>query len=73
MVLFPQNRLFICVVENGKTIQFKFLSKMSIVTIFYVHFIRPDSNPNDTFWNYNSVFDDWKELSSLQIPRSELG
>lgn len=33
----------------------------------------PDSNPNDTFWQYSSILDEWKELCSLQIPRSELG
>ena len=33
----------------------------------------PDANPNHTFWQFNSILDDWKELCSLQIPRSELG
>jgi hypothetical protein len=33
----------------------------------------PDSNPNDTFWSYNSILDEWKELASLLTPRSELG
>jgi N-acetylneuraminic acid mutarotase len=33
----------------------------------------PDSTPNDTFWQYNSILDEWKELSNLQNPRSELG
>ena len=32
-----------------------------------------DANPTDTFWQFNSVLDEWKELCSLQIPRSELG
>ena len=33
----------------------------------------PDGNPNDTFWQFNSTLDEWKQLSSLQTPRSELG
>ena len=36
-------------------------------------FFYKDANPNDTFWQFNSILDDWKELCSLQIPRSELG
>jgi len=33
----------------------------------------PDQNPNETFWQFNSVLDEWKELNSLLTPRSELG
>ena len=33
----------------------------------------PDGNPNDTFWQFNTILDEWKQLFSLQTPRSELG
>ncbi len=33
----------------------------------------PDQNPNETFWQFNSILDEWKELKCLQTPRSELG
>ena len=33
----------------------------------------PDASPNETFWQYNSILDEWKELSPLLEPRSELG
>ena len=33
----------------------------------------PDQNPNETFWQFNSILDEWNESSSLLTPRSELG
>ncbi len=33
----------------------------------------PDSTPNETFWVFNTVLDEWKQLASLIIPRAELG
>jgi N-acetylneuraminic acid mutarotase len=33
----------------------------------------PDTMANDTLWQYNSILNEWKQLSSLQTARSELG
>ena len=33
----------------------------------------PDGNPTDSFWQYNYILDEWKELTNLQTARSELG
>lgn len=34
---------------------------------------RSDSKATDSFWEYNSVLDEWKELQNMQTHRSELG
>lgn len=34
---------------------------------------RSDMNATDSFWQYNSILDEWKELQNLQSQRSELG
>jgi len=54
------------------------LSKHAVVaggeaTLYMAGGEWPDSNPSETFWMYNAVLDEWKELASLQTPRAELG
>lgn len=34
---------------------------------------RSDMNATDSFWQYNSILDEWKELQNLHSQRSELG
>jgi hypothetical protein len=32
----------------------------------------PSGSANNTFWMYNSIADDWRELACLQVPRTDL-
>lgn len=34
---------------------------------------RSDLSATDSFWQYNSILDEWKELQSMQTHRTELG
>ena len=54
------------------------LSKHGIVSadssmLFMAGGTTPDSNPNELFWQYNAVLNEWKDISNMQNPRSELG
>ena len=54
------------------------MSKHGIVSadssiLFMAGGTTPDSNPNELFWQYNSVLNEWKDVTNMQNPRSELG
>jgi len=53
------------------------LSKHGVVSAGSICYMAggstPDANPNDLFWQYNSVLDEWSDLANMQNPRSELG